>query len=446
MRIWLLSLIGLVLAVLILWVGPLIVSTIIEGKIQAFDKVGIYEIDFESLDVNLFTRSISIEGVSVKDSTKSTHLVAPEIKLRSIRILPALFKDKYFVKQVLVSNPKINCFLPEEKPQETNKAKPRDVLPGGLYRLEANQLLYDSEDSEVRLDSFSLKSEFAKYEIAHQTGVQTDWFDINSKTVTLKNLNLNAALNDTAFIASGLWMNDFTMTVFRDKRLPFPDKPDTKLPAEMIDNLPFGLHIDSLLMQNANIRYEEHWENNDQPGAVTFNNLEAKINDISNSPDLIRGETIIKVACNVLNDAPFKVQFTFPNKKYPVAYRTEGRLGPMPMDPFNSLFRSSASTDINSGTIKELKFGFTYNNEHSAGNMNFEYENLKVSLFDAEDGDTKKIKSFLLNTFVVRDQNPDKNGNLKQGKISFDRDKDKSIFNYWWKSVLSGIKDIVAGV
>src|SRR5690606_31896565 len=64
------------------------------------------------------------------------------------------------------------------------------VLPGGLYRLETNQLLYDSDDSEVRLDSFSLKSEFSKYEIAHQTGVQTDWFDINSKTLTLKNLDL----------------------------------------------------------------------------------------------------------------------------------------------------------------------------------------------------------------------------------------------------------------
>ncbi len=161
--------------------------------------------------------------------------------------------------------------------------------------------------------------------------------------------------------------------------------------------------------------------------------------------DLISSETKIEVSCNVLKDALFNVQFTFPNKKYPVTYRTEGVLGTMPMEPFNSLFRSSASADINSGTIHELKFAFTYNNDRSKGNMNFEYEDLKVSLFDPKGGDTKKVKTFLLNTFIVNDQNPDKNGNLKQGEIAFDRDKNKSIFNYWWKSVMSGIKDVVAG-
>ena len=516
-RMWLIPLGVIVLAVLVLWLGSLILSNVLEKKIRGLDKIGAYELHFESLDVHLFSRSISMEGIVLNDSMQRTQVTAPAIKLRTLRIFPALFNQRYQIKKVLISEPKIQYLLPKEKPDENktgtttnaeiprikissleiqnaesifytmdstahdtvfsggfnfrlnnistsdtalhyrlgwlnfNRArleltKVRYVLPNGLYRLESDRLLYDSQDSTAQLQAFSLKSEFAKYEIAHHTGVETDWYDLNVDTIALRNFSLNSALKDSSFVVSGIWMRDLTMIAFRDKRLPFPEKPDTKLPPEMIANLPFGFHIDSLQLENANIIYQEHWEYNDEPGEVTFDALNAKIHTISNRQDLISGETQIDVSCKLLEAAPFTVQFNFPNKKYPIANSAKGRLEAMPMKPFNSLFRSSASTNLDSGTIDELEFDFTYNNDQSTGTLNFKYDDLKVSSFEPKDGDTKKVKSFLLNTFIVREQNPDKNGNLKQGEIGFERDKKKSIFNYWWKSVLSGIKDVVAGV
>ena len=54
-------------------------------------------------------------------------------------------------------------------------------------------------------------------------------------------------------------------------------------------------------------------------------------------------------------------------------------------------------------------------------------------------GDKGGFASFLANTFVINNKNP--NGkNLRVGEIYFERDKQKSIFNFLWKSLLSGIK------
>jgi hypothetical protein len=58
-----------------------------------------------------------------------------------------------------------------------------------------------------------------------------------------------------------------------------------------------------------------------------------------------------------------------------------------------------------------------------------------------EDGKKDNLKTFLLNTFILK-KNMD--GSLPEeertGTISFERDKTRSIFNYWWKSLFSGIK------
>ncbi len=502
-------------AVLLVWIGSIILSNAIEKKIRDKSTIGGYKIEFEELNINLLTRNATVKNVDLVDSLGGQTISVKEIEIHKFHLFAALFNKKYKVKSVLISNPNLSFVMPKnQKNQESHQSKKGDqipkinikkleiedaeitiskadsisldtifntqlnfemnsistydttlqyatkwgnferlefqlantryIFPNRLYRIETHKLNYNSSEKEVRLDSFALKSEYSKYEIAQQTGVETDWLDISTNAVILSNLDLSKILIDTTFAVSEIKIPELSIDVFRDKRLPFPQKPDTKLPSKMIDDLPFGLHVDSVLIENGNIKYEERRKNNDEPGSITFNNLDATIYSVSNQPDLIHTESEIDVSANVLNDALLSVQFKLPNQKYPVAYSAIGRLQPMPLKPFNSIIRSSASALLTSGKINELSFDFVYNNDKSNGNVRFEYEDLKVTLIDPEEGDEKKVNSFLLNTFIVRDQNPD-NNNLREGKIEFERDKKRAIFNYWWKSLMSGLKDVVAG-
>jgi hypothetical protein len=54
----------------------------------------------------------------------------------------------------------------------------------------------------------------------------------------------------------------------------------------------------------------------------------------------------------------------------------------------------------------------------------------------------KKIGSFLINNFVIEKENqPDKN--FRPGSIEFERDTTRSIFNFWWKSIASGLESSI---
>jgi hypothetical protein len=54
--------------------------------------------------------------------------------------------------------------------------------------------------------------------------------------------------------------------------------------------------------------------------------------------------------------------------------------------------------------------------------------------------DESDFKTFLINTIIKNDKDKDVPIGKRTGKIEFERDRKRQIFNYWWKSLLSGIK------
>jgi hypothetical protein len=59
-----------------------------------------------------------------------------------------------------------------------------------------------------------------------------------------------------------------------------------------------------------------------------------------------------------------------------------------------------------------------------------------------KDGNTKEAKfaSFLANSLMLRDKNP-RGKELLPDEINFQRDQKRSVLNYWWKSIFSGIRN-----
>jgi hypothetical protein len=51
------------------------------------------------------------------------------------------------------------------------------------------------------------------------------------------------------------------------------------------------------------------------------------------------------------------------------------------------------------------------------------------------------MKSVLANTFKVKSDNTGEN--IRTGAINVEREINKSVFNYWWKSMLSGLKSSI---
>ncbi len=316
------------------------------------------------------------------------------------------------------------------------------ALKKNLYSLFFNNIRFNSESRELNVAELNITSQHSKFEIGHITGVETSWINMQIDSLKIKEIDLHAALKDTAVIFEKCSINNFDIEVFKDKRLPFPEKPDTKLPMDMIKGLPFALHSDSVLIENGNIKYEQFVKNADEAGSISFNNLNAKFTNVSTIDSLIKGKTTLSARANIMNKATLNADFVFPNPKYNEPYQASGTLEPTPATIFNQIIRPVAAVKINSGQIKQLAFDFRYNYTSSTGNLIFKYENLDFTMYNREDNSEESIKSFFVDAIAVRNDNRE-GDSYQKGEISAERNVKKSVVNYWWLSLFSGIKSVV---
>jgi len=123
-------------------------------------------------------------------------------------------------------------------------------------------------------------------------------------------------------------------------------------------------------------------------------------------------------------------------------FTAKGNLSPFNMRILNPVLEPLALVSIRSGKVNRFQFEFTANQTSANGQLFFGYEDLKISVLEMKDGNTKEAKftSFLANSLMLKDKNPRGKEFLPE-EIAFQRDQKRSVLNYWWKSVFSGIRN-----
>jgi hypothetical protein len=90
-----------------------------------------------------------------------------------------------------------------------------------------------------------------------------------------------------------------------------------------------------------------------------------------------------------------------------------------------------------------LNFQFTANNTKATGNMTLLYHDLKIAVKNKQTNDTTALKerivSILANNMILN-SNPLPRKEVRIGTIDFERDPERFVFGYVFRSILSGMK------
>jgi hypothetical protein len=204
------------------------------------------------------------------------------------------------------------------------------------------------------------------------------------------------------------------------------------------------------------VSYEEFQDGADSTGYVFFDNLYATIHNVDNTSYSISGETQLTAKGSFMGQGDIRVKAVCPwNKERKNTIK--GAIENFKMSSINTILEPVAQIRVESGYLHSLDFQFAYNDKHAQGEIALNYNDLKLTTFkevnskkndkeseaDDEEPEMKKdgLKSFILNAFIIRKNMDEKVPEEKRtGIISFNRDPRKSVFNYWWKSVFSGVK------
>jgi hypothetical protein len=90
-----------------------------------------------------------------------------------------------------------------------------------------------------------------------------------------------------------------------------------------------------------------------------------------------------------------------------------------------------------------MNFSFTADNYKATGKMTMLYHGLDIAVKNKRTDDTtafvERFKSIIVNIKVL-DSNPMPGKEVRVGIIDYERDPERFLFNYCFKSILSGIQ------
>ncbi len=317
----------------------------------------------------------------------------------------------------------------------------------GMYRFSTDSLIYNSAKHNVLLKHIIVKPLLKAEEFNRKSVYQADYVQVNTDQIEIKGLNENLWLQKNIIDADALIIGKTTADIFRNKRYPFNVNQRTPWPQDLLQNIKQPFSFDSVILQPSTIKYSELLELSDQPGWISFNELQFRTTRITNRKDLLDNNPFLTVNADakIMNKALLSATFNFDLPAGNYAHTVKGSLEPMPMKPFNAIVEKAAPLSIESGQINRFEFNILLNRNKATGELLFGFDDFKINVLNIDNDETKKSKlaTFWANNMILNTRNPKGKDELQPIIIDYRRDEQRSIINYWWKAIFSAVKQAI---
>ena len=306
------------------------------------------------------------------------------------------------------------------------------------------EIFYSSESNRFSAINIRIVPNFSKEKYQEMAGFQSDYFSGKIDSIGIIQPNIRRWFEKEELVGKCLSVNGLDMVIYRDKRTPFDEKRRPEMFQDLIKSLKHQFLLDSLKLINSNINYIEQPESGNPEGQIRFTNISALLKPFSNMksatgriPDIgVDGTATIMDSCQLKTSINF--QMNHPENLFTV----NGSLSPFNMRILNPVLEPLASVSMRSGRVNRFQFSFSSDKTSATGQLFFGYDDLKISVLETKNGNIKaaKFASFLANSLLLRSKNP-RGKELLPEEINMLRDQKRSVLNYLWKSVFSGIRN-----
>lgn len=309
------------------------------------------------------------------------------------------------------------------------------------YELELDSLHLNSINRDLSFKNVQITPLLTATEMAVETGHQLDRFDASLAHFLMLDFDLKSWLLDGKLTASKIELAEPIVHIDRDRSFPRRDREDRPMPHSQFINLDIPVQIDTVHAIDGTLRYLEFYSDESREGFVLFDHIDLKAFPFQNIS--VEDSLFVRAKTRFMNVSDLNLKFDF-SLQNDAAHIVSGSLDPMDMTTINDPLDGLILMRLKSGELDRLDFWFYADNKASAGNLLIIYKNLEVQFYDDDlnsDRNRDQFKSFIANTFAIRSDNP--SDDPRTGKIEYERDLDKSMFNYWLRSLATGLEDSI---
>lgn len=325
----------------------------------------------------------------------------------------------------------------------------------GFYDFNIGGIVLNLAENSLEIANLQLTPKYDKSKFGHKYGKQTDRFDVKAGSIKMRGFDINRYLLSGGIALQAVKVNGMELEIHRDKNVPADLTRFPKLPWQMLAQVKNYIAIDTIEVRNSTIRYEELAPEQPEAGKVPLSDVNISVYNVSNDSAYIaqHGAMMVQISANVFNQGDLLLNIDVPDDLTSGDFSFNGRIGQMDMKAFNSMTELNALVNIENGTLDSLVFWANANENYASGQLIMVYDNLKFNVLK-KDNEKRNLSemgllSWLANR-VVKSFNPSRNKPNEKPKIAeifVEKDKNKSVFNYIVKSVISGLKgSLVPGI
>lgn len=339
---------------------------------------------------------------------------------------------------------------------DNSSIKRRIPFNYGDYNLSFNDLFYTMGDYEhlklvsavitqdqAAFNQLKLVTKYSKEKLNQIISIERDHFDVSIPSLVLEAQEFGYKSDSIFYFKSPeVIFESPEMYIYRNKLLA-DDATRKSLYSKMLRSLKFDLTLSAIKLENATIIYSEKVNADMQAGEISFTQMNADIKNISNTYGASE-KTTLAIDAVFMARTPIKVDWNFDVNNVNDAFVFKVDIGRLPAPDLNPFSKPNLKVQFEGELLKTYA---TISGDANTArvNMRANYEEFKVNVLDKEGKDEKKLLSAIANLFIKKDSNQSSDGFREAFKEGVARDYTKSVFNFLWLSLRSGLISVMTG-
>lgn len=310
----------------------------------------------------------------------------------------------------------------------------------GLYDMSLDSFTAHKLDSSIVMKGFRMIPRYDKKEFSGKLDFQNDRFDIIIGKISLKNIGFMRVLDGQPLNIAAVIIDSLDADIYRDKNVAFNVNRFPPFYNESFMKIRLPVLIDTVMVTNSRIKYGELAEGRTTAGEITLNDFSLSTYGLTNQPadSAEVNEMRLFVNAKVMGEGNLNAEVVLPLEGNMHDFSCSGSVGAMKLSPLNGMTEPQMNMTFEEGLLNRMTFSFSANDNSSRGWMEFIYSGLNVRLLRKDPGKEWGFVSFLANK-MTNSNNPSPGQDLKTVEIGYERDKNKGIINYVWKTIQSGM-------
>ncbi len=371
--------------------------------------------------INTFKSSGIKLNLLQNDSVKQSVTIG-SFNFNNLNLSSSTIKD---YKQIIQNNPDFSA------------SNGNIVFENNKIHVEARNMGINRMKKSFTVDSVAFYPTIDRDAFMATKEYQSNYIQLYSGPIELKNIDFEKAVNDTVFDIKKIIANNLLFKDYKDKRLPFQHNVEKPFLTEMLKKIKLKFSVDSVVLRNSGIEYEEFNDKTELYGKINFTKIRGGVTGVKNY-DLTKTDSLrLNVYARFMDATDLRLRFEQSYTDTLSGFHLKVIGSSFDLRKLNPLLEPFVSAEVKTGYLDTLRMSVTGRKYVAFGEMKMHYHGLNVQYLDKGSELHQSLKAKTISFFANRIVH--KNNRWGTGKVYAERDPEKGFVNFWVKILVGGV-------